>query len=130
MKQVPFALVNLTIMKFIPQTGEATVRLVVNDGTMKQMLKTCKLDNPESLATELVQEARSRIKAAHQERSLDTNPLAGIVVLKLTQDEEEVLEKTTRFLAQARERARAAKSKRVSWGDVEKQITGLKMEYT
>ncbi|MDO8661215.1 MAG: hypothetical protein Q7K43_04960 [Candidatus Woesearchaeota archaeon] len=129
MKQVPLTFERLEVTQYNPQTEELTLRMVVNDGKQKQLIKQCIVEQAETLATSMIQEVRTKIKTANAEYTNDDSPLAGALMIKHTQDEEMVHEKTAKFLASIRESIRNARSKRISWGDLQKQIIGKKAEY-
>jgi len=95
----------------------------------KQLIKQCTIEQAEALATSMIQEIRTKIKTAHTQYTNDDSPLAGALMIKHTQDEEIVHEKTTNFLATIRELIRNSRSKRISWGDLQRQLIGKKAEY-
>ncbi len=128
MQQVIMSFKQLQLTKYVPQTDEITIRLIVNDGKDKQLLRTVKLEEPEKLASTIITEARRKIKELHSSSEGD-GILGSLTVLKLNQDEDNILERTTRFLSSCKERTRAAKAKRMSWYDLEKQLTGAQLDY-
>jgi len=129
MKQIPLTFERLEVTQYNPQTEELTLRMIVNDGKKKQLIKQCTIEQAEALATSMIQEIRTKIKTAHTQYTNDDSPLAGALMIKHTQDEEIVHEKTTNFLATIRELIRNSRSKRISWGDLQRQLIGKKAEY-
>ncbi len=130
MKHIPLTFEKLEVTQYNPQTEEITLRILVNDGKQKQLIKQCTAEQADSLAASMIQEIRTKIKAAHAEHTNDDSPLAGALMIQHTQDEDSVHEATAKFLATLRERIRNARTKRISWGELQKQITGMKIEYT
>lgn len=117
------------VTEFVPQTEEFTLRLLLNDGKDKASIKKLKIDSPEHIASSWLAEVRAKIKASHAERSLDDNPLTGVVILQMKQEEDVLEEKFAKFLAQIRERLRVAKLSKMSYGDMQKKLTGLSVKF-
>ncbi|MEM4239642.1 MAG: hypothetical protein QXM31_01065 [Candidatus Woesearchaeota archaeon] len=130
MKSVAVKFVSADVAAFNARDEHLEVRVVLNDGRDKQMIKQMRLEDPVHQADEIIREVRDKLKKAHSSGpSYDDDPLAGVVHIKWMQDEELVQEKLAKFLAALREKIRNAKRKNISYYDLEQQMRLLKTEF-
>ncbi len=130
MKSVAVKFVSADIAAFNARDEHLEVRVVLNDGKDKQMVKQLRLEDPAAQAYEIIKEIREKLKKAHSTGpNYDYDPLAGIVHIKWTQDEENVHERLAKFLAAIREKIRNAKRKNISYYDLEQQMKALKVGF-
>jgi hypothetical protein len=125
MKPVDLVFKKVDIVNFIPQNDLVSVRILFNDGKEKALVKQCTIDNPGAQIVAWLSEIRQKEKEAHKVFTLDDSPLAGTVVIRCKQDEEEMMEKMARFLQSVKERIRSGKLARLSYYDLEKKIKGM-----
>ena len=84
---------------------------------------------PMELAQQMLTLIRKQAKGKRSSPSYDDDPLAGIVTVKLHDDDDLVLEKLARFFSVVRERIHSSKLQRVSYYDMERRIRGLSVEF-
>lgn len=129
MKTVDVAFKRMEVANFDPRQEVVEYRIIFNDGKDRGIQKNGKIEDPQQEATALIKEIREKLKALHNERSLDDDPLANIVMVRSKQDDEELLEKIARFLNSVKERIRVAKLSKLSYADMEKKVKGMTTEF-
>lgn len=129
MKAVDLKFKSIEVTQFEPKTETVELRIIINDGSDKALVKREKIEDPIKQAEAFISEIRTKIKKAHSEKVLDDDPLAGIVMVRMMYDEEELLEKMSRFLANIKERIRTARMNKLSYMDIEKKVRGAKLSF-
>ena len=129
MKPIDIKFKSIEVTGFDPRTETVELRITINDGKDKALVRSCKIEEPLRQAEGFISEIRTKIKEANKEVCLDTDPLAGIVMVRVLHDEEELLEKMSRFLASIKERMRSARLGKLSYMDIEKKVRGAKTEF-
>ncbi len=130
MKSVPVKFVGVEVASYNARDEHLEIRVLLNDGKDKQMIKQLCIEDPARQADEILKEVRERLKKAHSTKhNYDDDPLAGIVHIKWLQDEELVQERLAKFLAALREKTRNAKRKNISYYDLEQQMRSLKTSF-
>lgn len=130
MKAVPVKFVSAEIAAFNARDEHLEVRMLLHDGKDKQLVKQLRLTDPTLQAAEIIKEVRDKLKKAHGSGpSYDDDPLAGLVNVTWTQDEEMVHERLAKFLAAVREKIRNAQRKGVSYYDLERQVKSAKISF-
>lgn len=129
MKAVDVSFKKIDVLDFYSQLDQVKVRVLINDGQDKQLIKQISIADPSKHAMEFFSEIKSKIKEAHSERTLDDHPLAGALIIRCQQEEDVVLEKMAKFLGMVRERIRSGKLSKLSYFDLEKKIVGMKSEF-
>lgn len=122
MKQISLKFKKLEIARTFPRDNSVEIKLIVNDGKDKVFSRSVKLDNTADAACELVKEVREKVKSANPSTKSSDDILSGIVVVKMCDDEDTVIEKMTRFFTNAREKFRAANGGKMSYYDLEMKI--------
>jgi hypothetical protein len=130
MKPVDVVLKQAEVMNFDPKTGIVEFRIVVNDGKDKAIVRSEKIDDCAELANDLFQDVRKKMKSIHKSISLDDDPLASIVLVRIQGDEELLIERLSKFFASIKEKMRNANMRKLSYYDMERQIKGLKTDLT
>jgi hypothetical protein len=130
MKSVAVKFLGIDIANFNARDEHLEVRVLLNDGKDKQLIKQLHVDDPAGQADEIIREVREKLKKSHSSGpSYSDDPLSGIVHIKWMQDEEIIQERLTKFLAALREKMRNAKRKNISYYDLEQQMRMLKTNF-
>lgn len=130
MKSVAVKFLGVEVAAFNARDEHLEIRIRVNDGKEKQLLKQLRLQDPAGQADEILKEIREKLKKAHASGpTYSDDPLAGLVHIKWTQDEEHVHERLAKFLAALREKIRNAQRKGVSYYDLELQMQTAKTKF-
>ncbi len=122
MKRVDVRLLSADVAAYNARDEHLEVRILLNDGKEKQLIKQLRLEHPGQQAEEILKELREKIKKAHQSDSLGDEFLGGLVHIRWMQDEELVHERLAKFLAALNEKIRNAKRKNTSYYDLERQM--------
>ncbi len=127
MKTVAVKFAGVEVASYNARDEHLEIRVLLNDGKDKQMIKQLRIEDPAGQADEILREVREKLKKAHSTGpNYDYDPLSGIVHIKWLQDEELVQERLAKFIAALREKIRNAKRKNTSYYDLEKQMASLK----
>jgi predicted DNA-binding protein (UPF0278 family) len=130
MKTVSVKFVGIEVASYNARDEHLEIRVLLNDGKDKQMIKQLRIEDPAGQADEILKEVREKLKKAHSTGpSYDSDPLSGIVHIKWMQDEELVQERLAKFIAALREKIRNAKRKNISYYDLERQMGSLKTDF-
>jgi len=130
MKSVAVKFLGMDVASFNARDEHIEIRVLLNDGKDKQLIKQLHINDPSGQTDEILKELREKLKKAHSTGpNYDDNPLSGIVNIKWMQDEEIIQERMTKFLAALREKMRNAKRKNISYYDLEQQIKLLKTNF-
>ena len=130
MKSIAVKFLGAEVAKFNARDEHLEIRVILNDGKDKQLMKQLRLQDPAGQANEILKEIREKLKKAHGAGpTYDDDPLAGLVHIKWTQDEESVHERLAKFLAALREKIRNAQRKGVSYYDLERQIQSARTRF-
>ncbi|MEM3154060.1 MAG: hypothetical protein QW165_00640 [Candidatus Woesearchaeota archaeon] len=129
MKVVDVDFKKIDIVDYYSQLDQVKIRVLFNDGKEKALVRQMSITDPGKQALEIISEIRTKLKEQHREHSLDDHPLAGALILRFRQEEEQVHEKTARFLAQAREKIRSGKLAKLSYADLEKKVVGFSYSF-
>lgn len=130
MKAVDVVLKRAEVLKFDARTGAVEFRIVINDGKDKAIQRSQIIEDSEALAKNVFQEIRTKMKELHKSSSLEDEPLATITLVRISGDEEVLIERLTKFFGSIREKMKNAKMKKMSYYDIERSITGLKTDLT
>ena len=127
MKTIDVSFKGAEILLFDARTGAGQMRIIINDGKDKAMVKEERFDkDPQSWALSVMHEVRQKLKAANSERSLEDDPLAGHVAVRFRKDEEELQQSLAKFYIKAHDQIRSAKMSKLSYYEMEKKIVGMK----
>ncbi len=130
MKTVAVKFVGMNVVSYNARDEHLEIRILLNDGKDKQLVKQLRIEDPSGQTEEILKEVREKLKKAHSSGpNYDDNPLSGIVHIKWLQDEEQVQERITKFLAALREKIRNAQRKNISYYDLEQQMKTLKTNF-
>jgi hypothetical protein len=130
MKSVAVKFLGAEVAAYNAREEHFEVRILLNDGKEKQLVKQLILENPAQQADEIIKEIRYKLKQAHGNNpAYDDNPLSGLVHLRWLQDEEIIHERLAKFLAVLHEKIRNAKRKNVSYYDLERQMLSAKIRF-
>lgn len=121
MKAVDVKLKKLEVCKMDFRNGLAEVRLIVNDGKDKALVRSVKLDDVIEQAQELFAEVRKKMKVVHQNQDIAEDILGGFVIIRFKDDEEVCVERIAKFLNNLRERVRSAQNGRMSYYEAEQK---------
>lgn len=131
MKSVAVKFLGMDVASFNARDEHIEIRVLLNDGKDKQLIKQLHIDDPAGQTDEILREVREKLKKAHSTGpNYDDSPLSGIVHIKWMQDEEIIQERMIKFLAALREKMRNAKRKNISYYDLEQQMKLLKTNFT
>jgi hypothetical protein len=125
MKAVDVDFKKIDIVDYYSQLDQVKVRVLFSDGKEKALVRQFSITDPAKQAHEMITEIRSKLKEQHKVQTLDDHPLAGALLLRFKQDEEQVHEKMARFLAQTREKIRNGRMSKLSYMDMEKKVKGF-----
>jgi len=125
MKPIDVNFKKIEITDYYSQLDQVKVRILFNDGKDKAIEKQLTITEPTAHVTEWISEIRQKLKSSHSEFTLDDHPLAGVTLLRFKQEEDILMERMAKFLAQAKERIRSAKLAKLSYYDMEKKIKGF-----
>jgi len=130
MKTVAVKFISADVAAYNARDDKVDVRILLNDGKDKQMLKQLTIDSPAQQAALILREIREKMKKAHGTGpNYDDDPLAGLVNIRWAQDEEAVQERLARFLATLGEKVRNAKRKNLSYYELEKQVLSARTSF-
>lgn len=130
MKNVAVKFISADVAAYNAREDKVDVRILLNDGKDKQMLKQLKIDSPAQQAALILREIREKMKKAHGTGpSYDDDPLVGLLNIRWAQDEEAVQERLARFLATLSEKVRNAKRKNLSYYELEKQVLSARTSF-
>jgi len=130
MKSVAVKFMGAEVVAFNARDEHLEIRVLVNDGKDKQLMKQLRLTDPAMQADEILKEIREKLKKAHATGpGYDDDPLSGLVHIKWTQDEEHVHERLAKFLAGLREKIRNGERKGMSYYDIERQMQLAKTSF-
>lgn len=121
MKAVDVKLKKLEVSKVDVRNNEVELRLIINDGKDKALVRSVKLEEVTERAQELFVEVRKKMKAVHQNQDIAEDILGGFVIIRFKDDEELCVERITKFLNNIRERVRAAQAGRMSYYEAEQK---------
>ncbi len=124
MKAVDVNFKKIDVVDYYSQFDQVKVRILFDDGKEKALVKQFAITDPSVHASELISEIRTKLKAVHQEKSLDDSPLANVLLVRFKQEEDVLQERVAKFLAQVRERIRSGKLSKLSYYDMEKKVKG------
>ena len=130
MKPVDVVFKRAEVTGYDARESAVALRIIINDGKDKALQRTEKIDDCGDLAESIFFEVRQKLKMIHKSGTLDDSPLANVVMVRIAQDEEVVLERLARFFATIKEKIRNAKLKHFSYMEMERQIIGLKTDLT
>ena len=130
MKPVDVVFKKAEVLSVDGRTGIVEFRVIINDGKDKAVVRKEQIDDPISLAEEIFQDVRKKMKALHKSSSIDDTPLASVVMVRVAGDEEVLVERMSKFFSSIREKLKNARSRRLSYYDIERQITGLATDLT
>jgi len=122
MKKVELKFKRIEVLRAFPRDNSVEIRLTVNDGKEKVFAKSVKLDNTAEIADVLIQDVRNKIKADNKCSAQSDDILSGVLVVKMCDDDDFLIEKIAKFLTGVREKFRLANSGRMSYYDIESQI--------
>ena len=122
MKRIDVRLLSAQVATYNARDEHLEIKILLNDGKNKQLLKQMRLEDPSVQANEIFKEVREKLKKAHSSSRLSDDVLGGIVHIRWMQDEEMIHEKLARFLGALREKIRNAKRKNISYYDLERQM--------
>ncbi len=123
MKRVDVTFLSAEVAAFNARDEHLEVRVLLNDGKDKALMKQMRLVDPALQADEILKEVREKLKKAHSSgQPYDFDPLSGLVHIRWKQDEELIQERLAKFLAALREKIRNAKRKGMSYYDLERQM--------
>lgn len=125
MKPIDVDFKKIEITDYYSQLDQVKVRILFNDGTDKAIEKQLTITEPGKHVQEWISEIRQNLKSSHSEFTLDDHPLAGITLLRFKQEEDILMERMAKFLAQTKERIRSAKLAKLSYYDMEKKVKGF-----
>ncbi|MEM2916121.1 MAG: hypothetical protein QXT19_02070 [Candidatus Woesearchaeota archaeon] len=130
MKTVPVKFISAEVASYNARDEHLEIRILLNDGKDKQMIKQLHIEDPSGQANEILKEVREKLmKALASGPNYDDNPLSGIVNIRSLQDEELVEERLAKFIVALREKIRNAKRKNISYYDLEQQMRLLKTDF-
>lgn len=121
MKKVDVKLKSLDILRTFPKEYALDIRLLINDGKDKELVKKIKLDDGAGAGIALLKEVREKVKKAHAGSASD-DVLGGVVVVKLLDDDDVVVGKLTKFFSTVRDKMRVANLGKISYYDAEVQV--------
>ena len=125
MKAVDVDFKKIDIVDYYSQLDQVKVRVLFSDGKEKALVRQFSITDPAKQAQEMITEIRTKLKEQHREHTLDDHPLAGALLLRFKQDDEQLYEKMARFLAQTREKIRSGRMAKLSYLDMEKKVKGF-----
>ena len=130
MKKVDLKFKRLEVTRAFPRDNSVEIKLTVNDGKEKFFARGIRLENVAEIADELIRDVRGKIRDSHKSSSISSDDiLSGVVVLKIVDDEDLLLDKISRFLAVVREKFRLANSGKLSYYDIELQLRKSFVEF-
>jgi hypothetical protein len=104
---------KIEVANFSLKTGpEVDFNIYFNDGKEKMMQKKFVLDNPETIAEQVINEIRQIEKKAHKSQGDD---ILDVVVIRL-EDEDEIPKKLMGFFSKVKEKIGYVKGIRIAQG--------------
>ena len=128
MKPVDVLFKRAEVISFDPRESAVSMRIIINDGKDKAIQRTEVISDCGELAEGIFSEVRQKMKMLHKINTLEDGPLENIVMVRIAQDEEVLLERLAKFFATIKEKIRNSKLKKLSYFDMERQIIGLKTD--
>lgn len=129
MKSVSVKLLGANVVTYNARDEHLEIRVLLNDGKEKALLKQLRIDNPSQQAEEIFKEIREKLKKAHSGSSFGDDVLGGLVHIRWTQDEELIQERLAKFLLALHERIRNAKRKNISYYELERQMLSARTSF-
>ena len=129
MKRVTVKLISVEVKAYNARDEHLEIRILLNDGKNKELVKQLHLAQPASQADDIFKEIRERLKKAHGGSSVGEDPLSGLVHIHWLQDEEHIHDKFARFLGTLNEKIRNAKRKGQSYYDLERVMESAKIDF-
>jgi len=129
MKSVAVKFISAEVSAYNARDEHLEIRVLLNDGKEKALVKQLRLEQPMQQADEIFKEIREKLKKAHASSSFGDDPLSGLVHIRWMQDEELVLERLAKFLAALNEKIRNAKRKGLSYYDLERQMLSARIGF-
>lgn len=129
MKRVEIKFKKLEIVRAFPRDNSVEIRLLVSDGKDKALDRSVKLDNTAESADDLIKEACDKIKMANKSVQTSGDFLSSLVVFKMIDEQDVVMEKITKFLTSAREKVRVANAGKMSYYDMEMQLKKTVLQF-
>ncbi len=127
MKTVDVKLVSAQVAKCNAREGSVEIRIVLNDGKDKALLKAVDLKNPEGSALAIFNEIRDKLKNAH--KGSGDGFLDGVVTIRFNQEEDFVIERLAKYFTTLRDKLRTNKFSKVSYWDLERSILTHKASF-
>ena len=129
MKKIEVSFKRIEMVKIFPKEYSAEIRFLLNDGKDKVLNKTVKLDNLSDLSISLLREVREKVKSANASSSLGDGPLSGVVIVKVVQDEDVLVEKLVKFFSNVREKMKVANQGKMSYYDLDVHLKRMSVEF-
>ncbi len=129
MKRIDVRLISAEVQSYNARDEHLEIKILLNDGKDKALIKQLHLDNPNEQAGDLFKEIRERLKKAHETSSTSDDLLGSVIHVRWMQDEEIIHERLARFLAALREKIKNGKRKGISYYDVERQMMNASTKF-
>lgn len=128
MKNINVTIRKIKVNHFFPKEGHVELSIYFDDGQEKEILKTTKVDDPEILTFNLLNEIRKIVKNTYQEFNGE-KVFENIVSVKINK-REEVTKELRDFFRRLKEKINRVKKAKVSEGYINlfHEVTGTKIE--
>jgi acylphosphatase len=129
MRIVNLKLRKIRITSFSPRDGQVELEVSFDDGKLKQFHKAARIDNPASLAEEIITEIRTITKSTHQK--FDGEHFLDSTVNIVFMDEEEVTKKVAKFLTRVIDKVDQVQRLKVADGylDAIARVRSMRLEF-
>jgi hypothetical protein len=128
MKNINVTIKKIKVNHFFPKEGYVELSIAFNDGQEKEFLKTTKVDEPELLSLNLLDEIRKIVKNTYQKFNGE-KVLENIVTVRINK-REEITKKLTDFFKKLKDKVSRVKKAKVAEGYINlfHDVTGTGIE--
>jgi hypothetical protein len=111
------------------RTQAVEIKLIINDGKDKALIKAVDIKDPNGQAQLIFNEIRDKLRAANRDSVDDDDPLGGVVNVRFKQDEEFIVERLSKYLTTLRDKFRTTRFNQTSYWDLELQVMKHKASF-
>lgn len=126
MKVVDLSVNQISVLRFDPRREMVEFSLEYNDGQPREIRQMTRIGDPELMASKVLKRIREGVKQSFSPE-FDDSPLAGIVSIRFRNDIDEMQDRLTNFFRTIVNGIRSSKMAKMSYGDMERKITGIKV---
>jgi len=129
MKRVDVKFKSAEIVKCNAREQSVEVRVVINDGKDKMVVRSVNLKEPEAEASAIFNDVRDKLRNANKGSSDWNDPLGGVVTVRFMQDEEAIVERLSKYFTTLRDMFRPSRFAQQSYWDLERKLMAHKASF-